>query len=272
MKIKKTFTYNDNNQIWRLLISESDKLIIETRNTDDKEVFFSCFDLNESKLLFSELQFEEKFWVGLETIQNDVIYFHMFAKPDMPEHKKIIAYDIAAKEIIWQNDNLTFVSIYKNKLYALKRKFEGQDVFVLNPMSGEVIEELPNDSNKLNEIMTQAELMQDYSNYTYPEFHSLAREGTTNDLIKKEIKGYNGVENIESIVKDGFVCFNYYVKTKNNLLDNIFAVYNIDKKKKVLSEVINKNLNSFSPDSFFGYKDNLFVLKNKNQLVSYKFT
>lgn len=61
------------------------------------------------------------------------------------------------------------------------------------------------------------------------------------------------------------------MKNKNNLLDNVFAVYNIDKKKKVSSEIINKNLNATSPDSFFCYKNFLVLLKNKNEILVQKF-
>ena len=45
MKLKKTFSFTDKNQIWRLLISETDKLLIETRDLEKKEVFFHCYDL-----------------------------------------------------------------------------------------------------------------------------------------------------------------------------------------------------------------------------------
>ncbi len=67
-----------------------------------------------------------------------------------------------------------------------------------------------------------------------------------------------------------FCLFNYYATSKNNLLDNMFAVYNIEKKKKLMLDVLNRNLNSFAPDSFFCYKNNLIILKNKVELVSYK--
>jgi hypothetical protein len=64
--------------------------------------------------------------------------------------------------------------------------------------------------------------------------------------------------------------FNYHIKKENIFLDNMFAVYNIDKKKKLITEILNKDLNSFSPDSFFCYKNNLIVLKNKKEIISYK--
>ena len=46
------------------------------------------------------------------------------------------------------------------------------------------------------------------------------------------------LENVEFLVYGEILFFNYYVKAKTNLLDNVFIVYNIDKKKKVFSEII----------------------------------
>lgn len=269
MKLKKQFSFTDKNQIWRLLISDQDKLLLETRNTESKEVFFHCTDLNNGKLIFKKLQFEEKFWIGIERIENDIIYFHNFARPNMPEHKKIIAYDLNKKKIIWQNDDLTFLTIIENKLYAFKKRFEGQDIFILNPITGEVFEELGNNPEILNVILNTSESLEDYSEYTYPERNSI-QGNHLQELIDKETKQNSNIENIESMQLGSFLCFNYHFRNSNNLLENVFAVYDLDKRKKVVSEVINKNLNAFAPDSFFGYKNNLLVLKNKNELISYK--
>ena len=101
MKAKKYYKVDYPNQIWRLLISDKDKLIIETRNPETKEAFFNCFDINNKKVLFDNFQLEEKYYVGIETVHNEIIYFHKFPKPDLPNHKEIIAFDINSQKILW---------------------------------------------------------------------------------------------------------------------------------------------------------------------------
>ena len=75
---------------------------------------------------------EEKYWIGIEKIYQDKIIFHHFAKPDMPEHKKIIVYDILENKILWQNNDYTFLTILEDKVYAFRKKFEGRDVYILD--------------------------------------------------------------------------------------------------------------------------------------------
>ena len=272
MKLKKNFSFKDKNQIWRLLISNSDKIIIETRDTDNKEAFFHSFDLTRGKKIFKNLQLDEKFWIGIETIHEDIIFFHLFAKPNMPEHKKIIAYHILDKRIIWINEEFTFLTLYENILYAFKKKFEGQDVYALNYKTGEIIDELGSDIGKLNEVLNSARTAEDFSNYKYPQKIDLSNNSLIGELINNETYDKDISENSEFILFHDLLFFNYYTKSQHNLLDNQFVVYNIEKKKKVFSETINSGLNSSSPDSFFCYKNYLLLLKNKIEIISYKIT
>lgn len=270
MRLKKIFSFTDKNQIWRLLISDTDNLIIETRDTDNKEVFFHSINLQKGKTVFENFQLDEKFWIGIEAIQNDKIFFHKFAKPNMPEHKMIICYDIIKQNILWQNDELTFLSLSQNKIYAFKKKFEGQDVFILDSNTGKVLEELGSDFKEINEILNEVKLEEDYSKYKYAEKYTGEEDSTIISLIEKEVSDKDISSMVEFLVYEEFLFFNFYVRSATNLLDNMFIVYNINKKKKVLSDIINKNLNSFSPDSFFCYKNFLILLKNKSEVSVYK--
>lgn len=268
MKLKKTISFTDKNQIWRLLISESDKILIETRDLESKEVFYHYLDLNNGKIIFKNFQMEEKFWIGVEKIYDEKIIFHQYAKPNMPEHKKIIVYDIQQKEVLWQNDDFIFLTILDNKIYAFKKKFEGKEIFVLDFNSGEIIEKIENEDEKLKLVLGNIN-SEDFANYIYPEtFYN--NDKHISEIVENEIHDKSGVSNIDLIKFNDLLMFNYYIKKENNFLDNMFAVYNIDKKKKLITEVLNKNINSYSPDSFFIYKNNLIVLKNKVELISYK--
>jgi len=268
MKLKKTFSFSDKYQIWRLLISDADKLIIETRGTEKKEVFFHCVDLLSGKKIFKKFQLEEKYWIGIEAVENDKIYFHSFAKPNMPKHKKIYVYDISLQKMIWQNEDLTFLAIKQNQLYAFKKKFEGRDVYSLDLENGNIIKK--HEEAFVEDFLTNNQFEKDFSQYKYPANFNENKDSKISEIINKEIGGKQNIQNIDFMVYNDFLFFNYYLSLENNLLDNEFCVYNIDKKKKVISETINKNLYSFSPDSFFAYKNFLLLLKNKNEIISYK--
>ncbi len=270
MKLKKHFSFTNKKQIWRLMISNSNLLIIETRDTDKKEVHYHCYDLLSGKKIFKDFQFEEKFWIGIEAVYDNMIIFHKFGKPDMPEHKQIIAFDIATKKIIWQDKELSFLTILENKIYAFKQMFEGRMFFALDIATGDIIEELGTDVNKVHPILYAAREAENFSEYKYPEKKLYDMELNIEQIIEKETSGYNLVENVELMIFDDLLFFNFHSKKENNLIDNKFAAYNITKNKKLLSTTINKGLNAYVQDSFFCYKNLLLLLKNKNELEVFK--
>ena len=136
MKIKKEYTFTNNRIIWRLLPTQMKKLVIEERNTEKKEAYFNCLDIRSGKKIFADLQLDEKFWVGIESIYKDIIFFHKFAKPDMPGHQGIFAFDIISQNIIWKNEDLTFLFNIGNSVYAYSQRFEGKIFYKLDFQTG----------------------------------------------------------------------------------------------------------------------------------------
>ena len=98
-----------------MLPTSTGKLIIEERDIENKEVFFNCIDISTGERIFSDFQLDEKFWVGIEAIDEDVIYFHKFMKPDMPGHQGIIAFDINSESILWENSEYSFLFVVDKK-------------------------------------------------------------------------------------------------------------------------------------------------------------
>ena len=107
--IKKLYGFSNSREIWRLIPAGEEKLIIEERNKKTKEVYFNCIKIETGKKLLKSFQLKDKFWVGIETTHNDIIFFHRYIKPDLPTHKDIIAFDLIKKKILWENNDLTFL-------------------------------------------------------------------------------------------------------------------------------------------------------------------
>ena len=53
MKLKKNIKFKDGNQVFRILISPKDKLVVETRDTESREAFYNSIDLTNGKKLFT---------------------------------------------------------------------------------------------------------------------------------------------------------------------------------------------------------------------------
>ncbi len=257
MKIKKSISYTNKNQIWRLLLSNSGIMVLQTMNKETKEVSFSCIDINNEKIVFEDYQFEEKNWIGIEEVKDDVIYFHNYLQPDLPIHNGIIAFSIEEKKVLWQNEELIYDSSDSEFVYGKIVTFDEQKIFKLEKLTGKIISEIPFDisTTKAENFSPNEYFPLNYS-YTIPE-------EKVKNIIEKKIKKENIAGFVEYIIYEEFLLFNYHSVNKNGNMKNQFYIYEIEKNKKLYSDILNKSVKSFAPDSFYISNGKIILLKEK---------
>ncbi|MCX6169291.1 MAG: DUF4905 domain-containing protein [Ignavibacteriales bacterium] len=269
--MKKHFSYKSPRQIWRILISDSDKLILETRDTNTKEVYLHCYDLESGRIIFSDLQLEEKFWLGIEAVYKDIILFHKFPKPDLPGHKQIIAFDIASQKILWTNSDLSFLFVEDNLVYGFQQGFEERYFFSLDYLNGELIKDFGNDYKTINDLRRKAEDEKDWSNYIYPKIINKDEDdprilGAINTQTKNlAIEG-----EVEYNFRSDLLFFNFHSKVFEGSYINKFLAMNLNDEQIILNEVLNANASALFTDSFFVYKNFLFLLREKNEVLVFE--
>ncbi len=268
--MNKHFNYKSDKQIFRLLISDSDKLLIETRDTETKEVFFNCFELENGKKVFNDLQLEEKTWLGIEAIYKDVIFFHKFPKPDMPGHKEIIAFDLVKQKTIWQNNELVFSFAFDDKVYSYSQGFEERFFYALDYKTGELVNDLGNNLSLVNSLRTESENSKDWSRYIYPELKKSYASETNQQLIKQFTESFSLVGEIEWAELDDILLLSFHSKDKDEKFTNRFAAVAKTTGTTILFETLNEKITALLTDSFFVYKKFLFLLKGKNEVFVYK--
>ena len=269
MKLKKLYKHDNKKQIWRILPTTNKKIVLEERDATTKEVFFSCIDIESGKKIFSQFQMDEKNWIGIETIYNDLIFFHAYSKPDMPTHKSIIAFDMSSKKTLWQNDNYVFALVNDDKVYCYQQRFENRVYFALDCLTGNVVEELGNDVSILNQLKEKLDKEFWKQNYLFPEYFNRNENGEElHHKYLKQVLSDNVVKGEISYLKiDNLLLFNYHEVAKNNTYSNIFTAVDLAKNKILLEETLDKNLVNLMPESFF-VKDNfLFLIVDKTKLL-----
>ncbi|MFB3057045.1 MAG: DUF4905 domain-containing protein [Ignavibacteriaceae bacterium] len=268
MKLKKKYTHNNKRQIFRLIPTNTGKIIIEERDTEKKLAFFNCLQIDSGKKIFKHLQLDEKFWLGIEAIYNDVIFFHKFIKPDLPQHNGIVAYDINQKRTIWEDKNRTFLFINDDKIYAFKQRFEDREFVTLNYITGEVIDELGIDSDAVNLLREEAINSEDFSSYHFPgSFNTNSfDQQRENGILSKLREEHIITGDIEYLLMDDLLLFNFHEVNTDNTLKNTFKAVDLSNEKCILELTLNSRTNAFAPDSFFVKDDLLFVLMERTKL------
>jgi len=268
MKLKKKYTHNNKRQIFRLIPTNTGKIIIEERDTEKKLAFFNCLQIDSGKKIFKHLQLDEKFWLGIEAIYNDVIFFHKFIKPDLPQHNGIVAYDINQKRTIWEDKNRTFLFINDDKIYAFKQRFEDREFVTLNYLTGEVIDELGIDSDAVNLLREEAINSEDFSSFHFPgSFNTNSFDKQReNGILSKLREEHIITGEIEYLLMDDLLLFNFHEVNTDNTLKNTFKAVDLSNEKCILELTLNSRTNAFAPDSFFVKDDLLLVLMERTKL------
>lgn len=266
--IKKNYTFNNGRNIWRLLLTDLDQIVIEERDINKREVFFSCIDYKTGTPFWKNKTFaNEKFWIGIEGTSLNVLFLHLYEKPDMPNHKKIIAVELNSGNELWRNEELVYHSSDQNAVYAFDQKFEEKQFFKLNIQTGEIEAELGNENEAKFLISNSPE--KDYSKYTFVRYiHEATPERNISEIISNLVPQNRYFDFIEYLEKDKYLIFNYYDKLEEAKLANRLVIYNILDNKTELIETINSSTPAPVPDSFFMYENLLFFVKDKQELVA----
>jgi len=272
MRLKNKYRFDNNRQIWRIIPTNEGKLIIEERELEKKQTYFHCLSIDSGKKLLSNFQLEDKFWVGIETIHNDIIYFHQYAKPDMPKHRGIFAFNITSKEFVWQNPDLVFLFRLDENIFTYKEKFEGRNYFSINPENGKIIEELGNNYELINSLRNASIKQENNRGYSFPEVFETDSSTTNNvtEFVKSLRNNFVISGKIEYILKDNLLMMSFHEANSKGSLNNLFKAVDLSTGKYILEEVINKETGLFFTDSFFIKDDYLFLLFGKTRLVVYK--
>ena len=254
--------HNKKKQIWRILISETDKLVIEERDVQTREVFFSCYDLSTKAKIFSNFQFEEKAWIGIEAVENDIIVFHFYLKPDMPQHKGFFAYDLKQKKILWQNETLTYFFSDNEKIVAFQQQFEGRFYVEIDLQTGEVIRNLGEEYAQVNLLKEEAQAKKSYSDYLFPEVFNPLNDDPQFDCIRNSISNFSFSGQVEYFQYGKSLFFTFHEK-KDEKFTQHFYICDTTTGSLLYSAVLNKNIHQLAVDSFFLYKKFLFLIKEK---------
>lgn len=269
-KIQKLFSFNQGRNIWRIILTDLEQIIIEERDVQKKEVYFSCIDRVNGNFFWKNKTFlDEKFWIGIESTISKYLILHQFEKPDMPNHKKIINVDLKSGEILWVNDDLTFFNIDENYVYGYIPQFDKNEFFKLSIEDGNIVSNLGCDDearavlNSINE--------KDYSRYQFTQMLSGSDgEEEISSLINRFLPNSSYLNFCEYIDRRDLLIFNVYDKIEPRSLINRLIVFDKIEEKPILIETLNSSTPAPVPDSFFMYDDDLYFIKDKMELVGYR--
>jgi hypothetical protein len=260
--------------IWRIILTAQNTIIGETRDQSAKVVRFFSVDAYSGNPLWKGFQFDEPWWIGIETAYDSWLILHGFARPDMPEHRGIWMVDLATGKLLWKNNELTFWFISHQKLFAYKYIFDKRLGYEIDLSTGNILYEYGDHLDDLHELRKQAvqKESEDQQGILLPDVFRKGQGSLEVDAVIQKTTGGNALDGwTEYLLHENILIISYYQKeelSESAGLKNILSVYNLKRKISVFHEIIAHGLQIPSMDTFFVKNEYAYFIKNQNTLTA----
>jgi hypothetical protein len=277
-RIKPEWVFNQNGNLWRFVFGGKEFIAGETRDLEEKKLYLFTFDVQTGKEFLKNFLFEDgNYWISIEGATTEILYLHRFEKPELPYHKNIIAIDIRTGNRLWENEDYQYYFSTEDKLFGIKQKFEKAELVEIDVTDGRVIREISEE--EYAEIL---EMKRKSDDDLYTEFYNYPKsvsqhppDEIAGEIICKTVTNAEG--EIEYIIKDGKLFFNYYKPADIDTRDitrkyykNIFCIYDVLSGEKQYEDILNERSSFNVPDNFFCKDNFLYYLREKKDIVAIK--
>jgi hypothetical protein len=262
--------YQTKGLLWRIVVSEEFLLIGETRDPSEKRASFFCLRADTGVPLWENRSYPEQWWIGIEAVHRQTLYLHEYASPDMPEHKKLIAVDLASGEHKWRNDELKFIGAAGNFVYGRKDLFADDRVYELDGATGAIVKEL----DGVSLAAVKMESTGNRSGLLFPA--GVAPGNPVPAALQNYLHGRGAapaeIAGVEHLPLETIEIFSWYERKKTAEDQapwrQLLALLDRDGKKAHYSDIITELAAVPVPDAFFIADRNIIYTKGRNLLRS----
>jgi len=275
-KLKPDWIFSQSGNLWRFIFGGENYIVGETRDLTKRIVYFFVIDILTGKNILKNFLFEDgNYWISIEGASSDYIFLHRYDKPELPYHKNIIALNLKTGEKLWENGDYIYLYNTEKNIYGIKQKFESFEIAELNLSDGKLKNRIPESGHseiyKLRE--NNEELQLEFSNY--PVKYVQTHNEDISEIINKESANLEIKGDIEYILKDRYLIFNYYVNAgidfkdlNRRFFENRLRIFDVNTGELLYSDIMNEKSTYNVPDNFFIRKNFLFYLREKKEIVS----
>lgn len=269
-KLEIAWEYTTNGILWRLLPSRNGFIVLEDRDVDAKSVSFTCLDVATGAIRWSGKQFDERWWVSIEAIHEQVVILHEYATPDMPDHKKITVVDLRNGHALWSNDEMRFLFANAESMYVMKDEYDNRRFFEVDALSGNVIREV--DDQYLN-VLRDTVAVNRFEHIEFPmAFNGDTVSASLRESVAIVTEKVENIGLIEYVEKGEFLVVSYYELAGNVPTQQLFRQHLIilhrEQNKIVHRDMLAVDAAMNVPDTFFGLGAAMMYIKNKKTLRS----
>jgi hypothetical protein len=255
--------------VWRVVPTSVGLLVGEERDVDRKTVSFFCLDSKSGNPLWQKVTFDEQWWIGIEAVHGNVMLLHMFASPDLPEHRGITAVDLQRGQALWSSPEHAFVAFRGTSLYVTHAGSTGAAILELDPRTGSLIRELQ-DREGIPAVPEQGVP----SGVMFPVAIDLEKDNSAIAVqIRHSLPVQSLVGPVEVVGVEDTIAFSYHERADSDVPDilrfnNLLRVLDRRTGAAVFQERLDNAVAAIVPDSFFVQRDTLICVKDRRTITA----
>lgn len=258
-KLNLNFSYTFNGKIWNIIShAEKELLLLEVREDEKFLATYSLLDTVTGQFLIKNMDFEEKWWIGVSHLVDNVILFHTYPDQDNPDNRDLFAYHFLEQRILWKKEGKSIAEVVNDTVVLMK--YDGAQPEYFDVCTGKLLE----DEFKIKKRNVKNKLLEKPFHYREGNeyFNTVSRFLAANANINI-VKGVDYYEN------DHFMVMSYYYTNKNNNLANDLLV--VDHNGEFLmNDQLGNDLKGISDDTFFIYNNKLIFVKGNTDFLVYQ--
>ena len=241
------FSIEFESPIWELSPS-GNQLLITTRDKEKLKTQFSLFDLVQQEFVFSNISFEEDWWVSVYLFNGQQVVFQHYNDTQDIENRSVFAMDSISQEILWSVDGVKLQQVNRKTIKC--EEIATKEVYYVDVSTGDHI--------------NQISFIKDEMGGKYPQTYT--NESTHFELLSKFIqKDRQGlVGAIDYMEYDDTIILSANFKKENTYSLYLF-VYDIE--GELIEEIaLEENLAGQAVGTFF-ILDQALIFVNHKHLI-----
>lgn len=243
--------------IWNTLADgDHRRLYLEVRDPKTRKVAFSALNLQNNQWFWKDLTFDEPWWISLGAVSGDILLLDVYTDTNNPDKKSLVAYHVLEKKIIWWRNDFSYSAVNRLYVKGLDQRIAGKET-ILDVFTGKPVSAVDFD-------LADSQNFPVIRPFQYEE--GSAHFDTVRQFLQTRM-GIVPVATIDYLEYNELIFLSVFLK--NEGLANYLYGFNSD-GQLLIEEKLGENLKGVGMDTFFIFLQHLILVKNKNELRTYK--
>jgi hypothetical protein len=246
-------------------------MVGEQRDPARKEATFFCVNRESGQILWQGAVFVDPWWTGIEAVHRDMVFFHGFATPQMPQHLGITAVDLFTGKKLWERPDLRFAGAGGDRVLGAEGDPSGEHFCLVDRVTGRT--EAPAGPREASAFTDESAQLEEQPRFPGPAEAAAAEDPPSGALVQARLVGVHVAGRVGVLNFKKRLVFSYhdhvnFPDEQKPLYDHVLLVADRAQGRIVFSAVLDTGIGSLVPEPFFVHLDTLYCIRERRTLLA----